>query len=120
MLRATWTLRDRREDEGFGPDGREPVGMAIDMGKLRAADVVVMKNRVNLTSDDTQAMTPQEWLGLVAPIGQESGWTRCDRALAHGSRLREHPLRVELVAPIGEVAYPPAHRRQRQAVGDAS
>jgi hypothetical protein len=45
------------------------VGVAIDMGKLRAADVVVVKNCVDLSGHQAQAMTPQKWLGLVAPIG---------------------------------------------------
>jgi hypothetical protein len=120
VLRAARTLWDRREDESFSPDGREPVRVAVDVGQLGPADVVVVKNRVNLPGYDVQAMTPEERLGLVASIGKETAWPRRDGALAHGGCLREHPLGVELVAPIGDVADSPAHRRQGQAVSDAS
>ena len=45
-LRAT--RGDGRQHERLGADRGQPARVAVDVGELRAADVVVMENRVGL------------------------------------------------------------------------
>src|SRR4029077_2633917 len=52
----------------------------------------------------------------VAAVGQEPRGTGCDRSFADGRRFREHPLGVDLVAPIPRLPDAPADRRERDAV----
>src|SRR5712692_5943728 len=80
--------------------------MAVDVRELRAADVVMVKDRAHLAGDQAEAMPFQERLGLVAAVGKKARRPRRDRAFAHGRRLRENALRVELVSPAGNVADP--------------
>jgi hypothetical protein len=91
--------------------------MAVDVGELCATNVVVMKNRADLSGDQREAVTSEERLGLVASVGQEARRTRGDRAFSHRRGFRKYALGVELVSPTGNVADPPAHRRDRQAMG---
>ena len=106
----------RGKDKRVGADRREPVGMAVDVGELRAARLVVMKDGVHLSRHDVQPVTAEQRPGQVASIGQESGGTGGDRALPDRRRLRKDSLRVDLVAPVVEFADPPTLRGERDPV----
>ena len=77
---------------------------------------MVVEDGVNLTGHKAQVVTPEHWLRLIASVRQNPRRACGDRALTHRRRFGEHPLRVELMAPIGDVADPPAHGRQGEAV----
>ena len=116
VLRASRSLRYRRKDQGLGAEGGEPLRVAVDVSELCAADVVVVEDGVHLSSDKAQPVALEQRFGLVAAIWQKSRRPRRDRAFAHRRGLGEHPFRIELVPPAGDIADPPAHRRDRQAV----
>jgi hypothetical protein len=64
-------------------------------------------------------MTPQQRLGLIAPVGKEAGRPGGDRGLADGCGFGEDPLGGELVTPAQDVTDTPANRRERKTVGGA-
>jgi hypothetical protein len=64
---------------------------------------------VNLACHKAQAVTLEHGFRLIAPVGEKSGWSGCDRTLAHGRGFGQHTLRVELLTPAGHVADPPTH-----------
>src|ERR1700682_6026986 len=93
-LRATLALRDGGKDERVGPEGGQPLRVTVDVRELLAADVVVMKNGVDLTRHDAHAMTPKQWLGLIAPVRKEAGRAGGDRAFTHRRRFGENSLGI--------------------------
>src|SRR2546425_12607994 len=111
--RAAW--RDRRQDQRFRAHGREPAGVAVDMGELRTTYVVVMKDCVRFAGHDAQPVAAQERLGPVAAIRPEAGRARINGGDTQGPDLRQHAVRVELLAPPRPVAYPPQRRRECDA-----
>src|SRR5450756_2966922 len=118
VIRTTFAMGDCGEHEGLRAERGQPLRVTVDVGELRATDVVVVKDRADLSGDQAEAMTLEERLGLVAAVGKKARRSCRDRAFAHRRSFREDPLRDELVSPAGNVADPPAHRRDRQAMGD--
>ncbi len=78
---------DRGQHERLAADRREPTGVTIDVRELRAANVMVMEDRMRLTGYDPHPMAPDQELGLVASIGEESGRPGLDRRHAKRPHL---------------------------------
>ena len=87
VTRAARAFRDRRQDKGVGAQHGKPVRVTIYVGKLGTADVLVMKDGVNLAGHQAQAVTPEQRFCLVASIGKKSGRPGGDRAFADRRRF---------------------------------
>lgn len=111
--RASW--RDGGQNERLSANSCKPAGVPIDVGELRGADVVVMKDRMSLTRNDAQPVAADEQLGLVASIRQEAGRSRLDRSDSQRPHLGKDPLRIELVTPLRHVAHAPRRGRKCDA-----
>jgi hypothetical protein len=71
--RARAAFRNRGEDQRAGADGGQPVRVAVDVGELGTAYLMVMEDRVNLAADDPEAVAPEKGARLVAAVRQETG-----------------------------------------------
>src|SRR2546426_7456912 len=69
-----------------------------------------------LTSNDLEPVAPEQCLGVVAAVGQEAGRAGGDRPLADGRGFGEHPLGVDLVAPVAGLVDAPAGGRKGKPV----
>src|SRR5258708_19569577 len=72
VIASAGAMRDRGEHERFGAEGREPLGMAVDVGELGATNVVVIQNRADLSGDEREAVTSEESLCPVPSVGPEA------------------------------------------------
>src|SRR3989442_3396077 len=113
--RAAW--RDRRQDQRFRAHGREPAGVAVDMGELRTTYVVVMKDCVRFAGHDAQPVAAQKQLCLVAAIRQAAGRDRINGGDTPGPEPPQHPFRLQLLGPPQQLADTPRSRLQYHAQG---
>jgi hypothetical protein len=84
--------------------------VAVDVGQLGAADVVMVEDGVDLAGHHAEPVAPQERLGLIAPVGKEARRSSCDRGLADRRGFGEDAFGVELMSPTEDVADTPANR----------
>src|SRR5260370_37692486 len=73
---ARASRRDGGQNQRLSANSSKPAGVPVDVGELRGADVVVMKDRMSLTRHDAQPVAADEQLGLVASIRQGAGRSR--------------------------------------------
>src|SRR3989440_6583599 len=110
--RAWGSLRDGGNHQRAAADGGQPVRVAVDVRELGPAGLVVMEDRLHLTGNDLEPGAPEQCLGVVAAGRQEGGRTGGDRPLADGRGFGEHPLGVDLVAPVASLVDAPAGGRK--------
>ena len=82
--------------------------VAIDVGELGTACLVIVEDGVDLAGHHLQAVPAEQPLRLIAAVGEKAGWPRRDRPLPHRRGFRKHSLGIDLMAPVAGVADAPA------------